>query len=233
MTFALALLACASVPSAPPGAPVPPEPPPLPPEVLVIPATPGLTATAPPGSLWSEVEARALTGMNGNARRVGDLITVFIAENVSSSLGADTRTERRSENSYGIDSALGLDVQLLKANPNMGGAISLGGASESRMDGRAQTTRQGSLLATMTCHVIEVLPNGNLRIRGTKQVRVNRETQYLTLTGIVRPRDILLNNTVQSNLLAEARIEYTGAGTLADKQGPGWATRAADVIWPF
>jgi flagellar L-ring protein precursor FlgH len=101
------------------------------------------------------------------------------------------------------------------------------------MDGRAQTTRQGSLLATMTCHVIEVLPNGNLRIRGTKQVRVNRETQYLTLTGIVRPRDILLNNTVQSNLLAEARIEYTGAGTLADKQGPGWATRAADVIWPF
>ena len=71
------------------------------------------------------------------------------------------------------------------------------------------------------------------RIRGTKQVRVNRETQYLTLTGIVRPRDILLNNTVQSNLIAEARIEFTGAGVLADKQGPGWGTRAADALWPF
>ena len=225
-------LACATVPVAPPSAPAE-EPPPMPPELVVVAAPDSSMPSAPPGSLWSEVEARALTGMNGNARRVGDLITVFVTENVESSLGADTRSERRSENAYGIDAALGLDTSILRANPNMGSQIALGGASESRHDGRALTSRQGSLLATITCHVVEVLPNGNLRVRGTKQVRVNRETQYLTLTGIVRPRDILLNNTVQSNLIAEARIEYTGAGVLADKQGPGWGTRAADALWPF
>jgi len=49
----------------------------------------------------------------------------------------------------------------------------------------------------------------------------------------VRPRDILLDNTVLSDLIAEARIEFTGAGVLADKQGPGWGTRAADTLWPF
>jgi len=132
-----------------------------------------------------------------------------------------------------VDAALGLDTSILRANPDMGSSIGLGGSSESRFDGRAQTSRSGSLRATVTCQVEEVLPNGNLRIRGTKQVRVSRETQYLVLSGIVRPRDILLDNTVQSDLIAEARIEFTGAGVVADKQGPGWGTRVADTLWPF
>ncbi len=215
----LALLAC--VAATPPPAP--------PPTVIVAPPT-----TPPPaGSLWSEVEARALIGMDGNARRVGDLITVRIAESANTSLVADTLTERRSESAYGIDAALGLDTSILKANPNMGSSVGLGGTSESRHDGRGQTSRTGTLEATITCTVQEVLPNGNLRIRGTKQVRVSRETQYLILEGVVRPRDILLDNTVQSDLIAEARIEFTGAGVLTDKQGPGWGTRAADALWPF
>ncbi len=229
MIVLLALFGCAATPSAVPQGPLPPDMPPMPAEFVAAPAL----SAAPPGSLWSETDARTLTGMNGNARRVGDLITVFIAENSSTSLGADTRSERKSESSFGIDAGLGLDTSILNANPNMGSQIALGGSAESKHDGRAETSRQGSLLATITCQVQEVLPNGNLRIRGTKQVRVNRETQYLTLTGIVRPRDILLNNTVQSNLIAEARIEFTGAGVLADKQGPGWGTRAADALWPF
>jgi flagellar L-ring protein precursor FlgH len=107
------------------------------------------------------------------------------------------------------------------------------GGRAGRHDGRAETSRTGTLLANVTCQVIEVLPNGNLRIHGTKQVRVNRETQYLLIDGVVRPRDILLDNTVLSDLIAEARIEFTGAGVLADKQGPGWGTRAADTLWPF
>ena len=188
---------------------------------------------APPGSLWSEVEARALIGMDGNARRIGDLITVVVAESAITNIDADTRAERRSENSFGIDAALGLDTSLLRAHPDMGSQIGVGGSSESRFDGQARTSRSGNLAATITCQVQEVLPNGNLRIRGTKQVRVNRETQYLILNGVVRPRDILLDNTVQSNLIAEARIEFSGAGALADKQGPGWGTRVADALWPF
>jgi flagellar L-ring protein precursor FlgH len=213
------LVACAA--TTPPQAPAP--------TVIMSPPV----QPPPPGSLWSEVEARALIGMDGNARRVGDLITVRIAESANTSIGADTLTERRSEAAYGIDAALGLDTSILKANPNMGSSIGLGGKAESRHDGRGQTSRTGSLEATITCTVQEVLPNGNLRIRGTKQVRVSRETQYLVLEGVVRPRDILLDNTVQSDLIAEARIEFTGAGVLTDKQGPGWGTRAADALWPF
>lgn len=187
----------------------------------------------PPGSLWTEVGTRALIGADGNARRVGDLITVKIEDTSSTSLGADTSTSRAGAADYKITAALGLDQQILSANPSMGGSIGLGGESTSSHVGTGSTSRQGSLAATITCQVKEVLPNGNLRITGSKQVKVNRETQFLTIEGIVRPRDILLDNTVRSDLIAEARIEFTGAGVLADKQGPGWGTRIADTVWPF
>jgi len=191
---------------------------------------------APPsatGSLWSEAEARALIGMDGNSRRLGDIITVRVSDTSSTSLGADTTTSRDTESSYGIGALLGLETSITTANPNMGGKIELSGTSGSSLAGAGKTTRQGTLEATLTCQVVEVLANGNLRIRGTKEIRVNRETQFLTLEGILRPRDILVDNTVQSDLLADARIEFTGAGVLADKQGAGWATRLADTVWPF
>lgn len=187
----------------------------------------------PPGSLWSEVGSRALIGMDGNARRVGDLITVLIAENASTSLDAATNTSRKGGATLGVTSLLGLETSLTKANPNMNGTLSVGGTSETTHDGTGTTTRNSTLAATLTCDVMEVLPNGNLRIRGTKAVRVNGETQYLTLEGVVRPRDILLDNTVRSEVIADARVEFTGAGAIASKQHQGWGTAVMDAVWPF
>ena len=211
-------------------------PPPPPPVRSVAPPA----QVAPPGSLWSESRSRALLGYNGNARAIGDLITVVIDENTKSGIDADTSTSRDSSSEYGVKALLGLETSILKANPNMGkgtldkgGKFGVGGYSSSKLDGAGATSRNGSLEATLTCTVQEVLDNGNLRVRGTKAVRVNRETQYLTLEGIVRSRDIRIDNTVQSNLLAEARVEYTGTGVLADKQGPGWMTRVGDAVWAF
>jgi len=199
--------------------------------------TPAPPAPAPPpsapGSLWNETGTRALIGMNGNARQVGDLITVVVDESASTTIGAATDTSRSSDAAFGIDALLGADTSILRANPNMGSQISLGGTSSSNYSGDGSTSRDGSLSAVITCTVVEVLPNGNLRIRGTKEVRVNREIQYLTLEGIVRPRDIRIDNTVQSNLIADARVEFTGDGVISDKQGQGWGTRIADTLWPF
>jgi flagellar L-ring protein precursor FlgH len=174
-----------------------------------------------------------LIGANGNARQVGDLITVVVEESASTSIGATTDTSRTSDAAFEIAALLGADTSILEANPNMGAAIGLGGTSASTFTGDGSTTRDGSLSATITCTVTEVMPNGNLRIRGTKEVRVNREIQYLTLEGVVRPRDIRIDNTIQSNLIADARVEFTGNGVISDKQGQGWGTRIADTLWPF
>ena len=100
-------------------------------------------------------------------------------------------------------------------------------------DGSGSTARSGDLTAYMSARIIQVLPNGNLVIEGNREVRVNNENQIITLTGIVRPRDISSANVVQSTYLADARISYSGTGVLNDQQRPGWLARILDKVWPF
>jgi len=187
----------------------------------------------PPGSLWDERTARSLLGQDGNTRQAGDLVTVNIYESTYASLAADTETNRKSTVGAKIAALFGLETSILAANPNMGPEISMSTENETSFSGSGTTTRQSSLTGQLTCKVIEVMPNGNLRIWGWKEVTSNRERQYLVLEGTVRPRDIQADNTVDSYLLAEARIEHTGSGVVSDKQGPGIGQRVVDRVWPF
>jgi flagellar L-ring protein precursor FlgH len=186
---------------------------------------------ATPGSLWSEVASRQMMGLDGNARQVGDLITVRITESVSTSLGAETKTSRKSTQSAAIRALLGMEKTLKKAHKLDEIGIDLESAAE--FAGAGTTGRDSAVEATLTCEVIEVLPNGNLRIWGWKQVRVNRETQFVVVEGVARPRDVQMDNTVNSELLATARVEITGRGVVSDRQGPGFGARLLDALWPF
>jgi flagellar L-ring protein precursor FlgH len=187
----------------------------------------------PPGSLWSETSALQLLGLEGNARQVGDLITVNILEETATKVGSETSTGRQNATNLGVGALLGLETSILKANPNMGESISIDLSSERKFSGSGSTARGSEVSATITCEVLQVLDNGNLKIWGWKEVRVNRETQYVVLQGIVRPRDIQMDNTVTSDLLAQAQIEITGRGVVADREGPGIGTRILDKVWPF
>ena len=185
------------------------------------------------GSLFADGRARMLVGMEGNARMVGDLITIEISEQTSALVKAGTDTSRTSSINTGISSMLGLEQKLFDLYPELGGSIDISAEAGNAFTGDGQTSRQGMLEGQLTCKVVEVRPNGNLVIFGWKEVRSNKETQYLSLSGMVRPQDIKANNTLQSHLIAEARIEYTGSGVVADKQSPGFGTRIVDHVWPF
>jgi len=163
------------------------------------------------GSLWTEVPARQMMG----------------------NLDANTSTSKNSSTSAAISALLGADKTLLAAHPNLGESIEIGATSQNAFDGKGSTGRDSTIDAVLTCEVIEVQPGGNLRVWGWKQVRVNREIQYLVVEGVARPRDIQMDNTINSNLLAKAKIEVTGSGVVADKQGPGLGTRLLDRLWPF
>ena len=78
-----------------------------------------------------------------------------------------------------------------------------------------------------------MLANGNLEIKGQKKLRLTEGSEYIRLSGIVRPQDISASNTVSSNLIAEAQIEYVGAGSLANESRPGWGSRLFRAISPF
>ncbi|MGB2689211.1 MAG: flagellar basal body L-ring protein FlgH, partial [Desulfobacterales bacterium] len=87
--------------------------------------------------------------------------------------------------------------------------------------------------AYITAVVRKVLFNGNLYISGQREIRVNHETQYITLSGVVRPNDITSSNEVSSTYVADARIAYSGNGPVSDKQRVGWLGRVLNYVWPF
>jgi len=175
------------------------------------------------------------------AYKVGDLVTVSIVETSSASKNASTQTGRESSIDAGIDNILGWEGKLKyltsMGNRNVGNAYDnsslFKGSLSSKSSGSGSTSRTESMTAYITVRVMEVLPNGNLFIQGTREVRVNNETQHIILSGTIRPADISPNNTILSSYIGDARIEYTGMGALSDKQRAGWLTRAVDFVWPF
>ncbi len=188
------------------------------------------------GSLWSEASGGNLFN-DIKARRIGDVITVRIVEDPQAKLDANTKTSRSSS----IDAAklkfLGYMKALAQKNPNLAqnpGTDDLISASfGSKFDGQGSSDRDGHVQAYISAVVEKVLYNGNLYIRGNREIRVNNETQYITLSGIVRPEDISSSNEVASTYIADANITYSGTGPLADKQQPGWLGRILDHVWPF
>jgi flagellar L-ring protein precursor FlgH len=188
------------------------------------------------GSLWSEMSEVSLFH-DMKARKVGDTVTVRIVEDPQATLNANTKTSRSSSvdaaklKFLGYMKALAENNSRLAQDPGTDDLISA--SLSTAFDGKASTDRDGNVKAYITAVVEKVLFNGNLYVSGQREVRVNNETQYITLSGIVRPKDISSSNEVSSTYVADARITYSGRGPLADKQKPGWLGRVLDYVWPF
>jgi flagellar L-ring protein precursor FlgH len=185
-------------------------------------------------NLWQEVSYTNVF-QDLRARQVGDLITVNIVETSKASKKANTKTGRESSIDAGINNLLGWEDKIAKIGipGEFNSDVMFKASLSNGFAGSGETDRDETMTASITARVMEVTRNGNLFIKGTRQIQVNRETQYITLTGLVRPADISPNNTVLSTYIADARIEYTGSGPVSDKQKPGWLMRAVDFVWPF
>ncbi len=182
------------------------------------------------GSLWTE--PRGTMFLDNKGRAVGDIVTVVISESASASKEATTSTGRSSDMSAGITSLLGLERSISQAT-SMDPSALVDASTSNSFSGSGKTARKENLVATLTTQVIEVMPNGNLRIEGNKTVTVNSEMQIVTLTGIVRSSDITPGNLVDSADVLNARIAYVGKGVISDKQQQGWLVRGLDAVWPF
>ncbi|MDY6971870.1 MAG: flagellar basal body L-ring protein FlgH [Thermodesulfobacteriota bacterium] len=185
------------------------------------------------GSLWKDDGPLSELFMNPKARRVGDIVTISIVESSSASNNATTNTERASSLSAGMENFFGLESRYPSSHPFFNPFSGVKGDLESAFAGKGTTTRSGDLTAYISARVIEELPNGNLKILGSREVTVNNETQIIALSGIVRPRDISPDNVILSTYISDARITYSGTGIVNDRQGPGWLARIFDTIWPF
>jgi flagellar L-ring protein precursor FlgH len=190
------------------------------------------------GSLFTENTVNLFA--DAKARRVGDIVTINIVENSRASKNANTNTGRQSSIQANTNALLGYEdptnlplvggaFNSLNYRPNVGVDANFA----SSFSGSGTTNRNENMTARISARIIQVLPNGNLVLRGSQEILVNNERQYITVQGVVRPHDITAENTVLSTYIADARIDYTGQGDLSRKQREGWLSRFFDTVWPF
>lgn len=182
-------------------------------------------STPTEGSVWNSRGFYSLYA-DVKARNVGDIVTINIVESASASKNATTKTSRNS------DVAASWSGVLAKMTGDWVGSEAKA-AYANNFNGQGETTRKSSLNAYITVQVIQVLPNGNLAIQGSREVQVNNENQFINIQGVIRPEDISSANIVLSTFVADAKIELTGQGVVSDKQRVGWLTRILDWVWPF
>jgi flagellar L-ring protein precursor FlgH len=177
------------------------------------------------GSLWNPHVFYSLYA-DVKARNVGDNVTINFVETASASKNATTKTARNSD----IDASW--SGVLAKMSGDWVGS-EVKSAYANSFNGQGETTRKSSLNAFITVRVIQVLPNGNLVVQGSREVQVNNENQFINIQGVIRPEDISSSNVVLSTFVADAKIELNGQGVVSDKQRVPWMTRILDWIWPF
>ncbi len=199
-----------------------------------IPPTPDDEAYAPPelnyevkrsskGSLYTGSSAFTLF-QDRRAYRVGDVLTVTLDEKTSSDKSATTKYGKSSSASFGAPTIAGTTIDKLSASATGGNDFG----------GNASSAQGNSLSGSITVTVYEVLPNGVLRVRGEKWLKLNQGDEFIRLTGNVRVDDIGSDNTLSSQRIADARITYAGRGTFADTNSAGWFTRFLNTPWmPF
>jgi flagellar L-ring protein FlgH len=168
------------------------------------------------------------------AARLGDILTIRINIQDRASVDNSTSRSRSGGESAGISALLGLENPLRKVLPGSNDTSKLVDAnSTSTSNGAGNTSRSEQINMTMAAIVTQVLPNGNLMIRGKQEVRVNFELRELVVTGIVRPQDIARDNTIRHSQIAEARVIYGGRGQLTDVQQARWGQQIYDALFPF
>lgn len=172
-----------------------------------------LPAPSTPGSLWRDSGRLANMVADYKASRVGDLVTISVAQNLSASSTGDVSSNRTFSATSGITALPGQLKTTGVANlfsPN----------STQALAGKAEATSQTSLTTTLTGRVAAVLPTGTLVVEAERQITMNNQHETVILRGLVRPGDLDATNTVTSNQVGNLEVEVKGKGVISEGTRP-------------
>ncbi|MNF48459.1 flagellar L-ring protein precursor FlgH [Pseudomonas linyingensis] len=158
-------------------------------------------------------------------RMVGDILTIVLNEQVSASKNAASNASRNGSASLTPITVPDKLSELSEWATELEGDNLFSGSGGSKAN--------NSFAGTITVSVLEVMGNGNLRVRGEKQIAINQGTEFIRFSGVVNPRTITGQNTVPSTQVADARIEYVGDGYINEAQNMGWLQRIFLNVSPF
>jgi flagellar L-ring protein FlgH len=166
--------------------------------------------------------------LDKRARRLNDLLTVKIVESISASGTADSNLAKDSSSHLALPNVFGAET---KFPSSMDPTNLVNSAANTKFTGGGATNRAGTLTAVMTARVAEVLPNGDLVLEGAREIAINGDRQMIVLTGVVRPSDILPNNSVLSTQIGQFSVRYFGNGLIKDSLKPGFLVRFLNKIF--
>jgi len=173
------------------------------------------------------------------ARRVGDILTVKLEEKTTGEKKSATTVSKSNSNNITSPTILGSGVQfdapgILPLASNNNNDLSVNLASDSAFDGSGDSDLKNKLSGDISVSVVEVLPNGNMVIRGEKVMTINQGNEYLRIGGMISPRDIDSTNSISSKRIADVQMSYVGDGPTNDGNVMGWLSRFfISALMPF
>jgi flagellar L-ring protein precursor FlgH len=191
-----------------------------------------IVETAAPNSLW-RTGARSFFN-DQRASKIGDILTVNIEIADSAQLKNTSARSRTSSTDTSLNAALGLEDMITKAlpgTPSLSPGVDFGSTSAS--NGTGSVNRQETVNLTVAAVITDILPNGNMVIGGSQEVKINNELRELLVSGVIRPEDVASDNTIAHTKIAEARISYGGRGDISAVQRDKYGKLIYDQITPF
>ena len=191
---------------------------------------PFMETTNQSGTIFNSAQGN-LFSMESKAQMVGDIITVAFAESFQATKSQNAATSRSLDNSVTLP---GIADLILPSRTNAVDLSSrLKAGSENSFAGSGSSAQSNSLTGQVSVHVVRVFRNGNLEILGQKKLTLNNGDEYIRVHGIVRPQDIDAENVVSSDRIANANIQYIGAGDIAESSKKGWYSKILDNVNPL
>ena len=197
--------------------------------------TAGFTATLPPppptvahqaanGGIFQVDNGYSPLHTGNRARAVGDPVTIMLVETTKTSKSAGSKTDR--DGGFSLSPPATGPFSFL--NPE---ALTASGKSNFKGQGTASQT--SSLSGQLSVTIAEVRSNGTALVRGQKLLQLSQGEEWVQFSGILRLADLDEDSRIVSTRVADARIVYSGKGSIQRASREGWLTRFFNMITPF
>ena len=181
------------------------------------------------GSIWAKRGQTAPSLYTDDvARHIGDVLTIKIAEDSK----VDNKSKRDLQKQTALSSDFDGKLNVGRVLPTVPG-FTMDASSDNSLKSKADFKDERSFVDSVTVVVVDLLPNGNLVVTGTRDRNIAGDIQTIEVSGIVRPSDVAYDNTIKSQQVANFRIVTKNSGVSSPYMKPGWLSRIANVIWPW
>lgn len=184
-------------------------------------------------SIWAQRDpANKDLYADEKARHIGDVITILISEQSKVDNKQNRNLSKTTSRSVSFDGEVGIVTDNHNLLPRIPG-VNMEASSSNKLDGKADYKDERKFNDSITAVVIDIMPNNNLVVMGTRSREISGDKQIIEVTGIVRPTDISYDNTIQSEQIANFAIVLKNSGYAANFNRPGWFGNFLDIVWPF